>query len=110
MELQKMVTKLVTNIKEVERLSKEIEELREALKQATKIGWQTEYDGYIVKHASVRKTITDPEKLKEIGIDPDKVTVTITKIDTNLVRILGQKENKEYYTIEDRIVCEKQEK
>ncbi|MEM2174228.1 MAG: hypothetical protein QXI58_01190 [Candidatus Micrarchaeia archaeon] len=107
MNVQELTEKLIKNVKEIEKLQQEIEFLREELKKNTQVGWEMSFDGYVVKHTTIKRTITDPEKLKEVGIDPSRVTVTITKIDPDLVRTVGKKENKPYYTVEERIVVEK---
>lgn len=109
MEIETLTEQLIKYTKEIERLTKEVENIKEKLKQLTVPGWSVTLDGYTVKHVSIKRTITDLNELQKLGYDLNRITVTITKIDPSLVRTIGEKENKPYYTIENRIVMVKNE-
>ncbi|MFN3551379.1 MAG: hypothetical protein ACK4WJ_06200 [Endomicrobiia bacterium] len=96
-DIIQIATELVKYQKTINALEEKVKQLKELLIQNTKPGTIIKVNGNEVEHKLVKETITDIEMLRQIGIDPQKVTVTITKIDPLLVRRIGVMENKKYY-------------
>lgn len=93
-----LATKLVKYHKMVETLNQKIVQLKEELLKQTQPGTVIKINSHIVEHKVIKETIKDPEMLKQLGIDLEKVTVTVTKIDPFLVKRVGEAQNVKYYT------------
>lgn len=104
MTLQELAAKIIKYTKTIETLQEKLEILKQTFKNQTSPGKIIYINGKAVEHALIKRTITDPNELTKIGIDPNKVTVTVTKIDPVLVKEIGEKENKKYYWEESRII------
>lgn len=92
------ITKQIEKLEEIER------KLREELNQILNNDESIFIDDSVVTKKVFKETITDPEILRQMGFDLNRVTVTITKIDPKLVAEIGKKENKKYYQEKTRIV------
>lgn len=94
---------LVLVLQYIQRLKQKEMILREKLLALMEPNEEIEVGKWVVVKKVVKEAITDPQMLQQIGIDPSKVTVTVTKIDPVLVREIGKKENKPYYKEVERI-------
>lgn len=95
------ITKQIEKLEEIER------KLREELNQILNNDESIFIDDSVVTKKVFKETITDPEILRQMGFDLNRVTVTITKIDPKLVSEIGKKENKKYYQEKTKIVVSK---
>jgi regulator of replication initiation timing len=88
---------LVDVVEQIEKLRETEKQLRDQLLKLMKDNESVQINNRVVTKRVTRETITDPEMLKQLGFDLTRVTVTITKIDPKLVRVIGEVEKKNYY-------------
>ena len=98
---------LVEVVEQIEKLKETEKQLREELLKIMKDNESIQVNAHTVTKRINKETITDPELLKQAGFNLNQVTVTITKIDPKLIRVIGEAEKKNYYTEKPVIVVAK---
>jgi len=95
---------LVDVVEQIEKLKETEKQLRDQLLKLMKDNESVQVNGHIVTKRITKETIVDPELLKQLGFDLNRVTVTVTKVDPKLVRVIGEAEKKNYYVEKPVIV------
>ena len=90
-----------------DQLKQKEHELRQELVNKLDMNNIIKINDWLIEKINKKITIVDPDKLKMIKINPRRVTVNIQKIDPNLVRIIGEKENKKYFDEQPTIIVKK---
>ena len=103
-ELAFKLTKVIAKIEELRKLE---QDLRSKLLELMHNNETVQVNGYNVTKKVIKETIIDPVMLQKFGFDLNRVTVTITKIDPKLVRVIGEAEKKVYYTEKPVIIVAK---
>jgi len=95
---------LVDVIEQIEKLKETERQLRDQLLKLMKDNESIQVNNHVVTKRITKETIVDPEMLKQLGFDLNRVTVTVTKVDPKLVRVIGEAEKKNYYVEKPVIV------